>query len=57
MEEIKQILEQKRASLITEIELDEKYCDDRINGRFYQGRVAVETKFKEFIEELMNMLN
>jgi hypothetical protein len=57
MEEIKQVLEQKRASLITEIELDEKYCDDRINGRFYQGRVAVETKFKEFIEELMNMLN
>lgn len=57
MENIKQILEAKRASLITEIEMDTKYCDDRINGQFYRGRVAVEHHFKEFIEGLMDKLN
>lgn len=57
MENIKQVLEQKRASLITEIELDEKYIADPINGRFYAGRVAVEHHFKEFIESLMDKLN
>lgn len=57
MENIKQILEAKRASLITEIELDSKYTEDRINGQFYRGRVAVETHFKEFIESLMDKLN
>lgn len=57
MEDIKQILEQKRASLITEIELDSKYTEDRINGQFYRGRVAVEKQFKEFVEALMNKLN
>lgn len=57
MENIKQILEAKRASLITEIELDSKYTEDRINGQFYRGRVAVETHFKEFIENLMDKLN
>ena len=57
MENIKQILEAKRASLITEIEMDTKYCDDRINGQFYRGRVAVENHFKEFVEGLMDKLN
>lgn len=57
MENIKQILEAKRASLITEIELDTKYCEDRINGQFYRGRVAVEKQFKEFVEALMDKLN
>ena len=57
VEEIKQVLEQKRASLITELEADEKECKDYINGRFYQGRVVIETQFKEFVERLMGMLN
>ena len=57
MEDIKQVLEQKRASLITEIEIDSRYCDDRINGQFYRGRVAVEKHFKDFLESLMDKLN
>lgn len=57
VEEIKQLLEQKRASLITELESDEKECKDSINGRFFQGRVVIEVQFKEFVEKLMGMLN
>ena len=57
MESIKQALEAKRASLITEIELDTKYTEDKISGQFYRGRVAVEKQWKEFIETLMDKLN
>ena len=39
------------------IEADEKECKDCINGRFMQGRVVIEQQFKEFVEQLLSMLN
>ena len=47
----------KKSEITTAISYDEKLRKDVINGRFFDGRVAVEKDYDKFCNELMDMLS
>lgn len=48
---------QKKSEVTTSIGYDEKLRSDLINGRFFDGRVAVEKEYSKFCDEILDMLN
>lgn len=47
----------KKSEVTTAMSYDEKLRKDVINGRFFDGRVAVEKDFDKFCNELVEMLS
>jgi len=47
----------KKSEITTSMGYDEKLRKDVINGRFFDGRVAVEKDYDKFCNELIEMLS
>lgn len=57
MEELKSYLETIIALTTKHIAEDEAYKNDRINGRFYEGRLVVEKADLDTFKKLSDMVN
>ena len=57
MEELKSYLETIIALTTKHIAEDETYKNDRINGRFYEGRLVVEKADLETFKKISDMVN
>lgn len=57
MEQLKSYLETVIALCTKHIADDEAWKDDAINGRFYQGRLAVEYADLEILKKISDMVN
>lgn len=47
----------KKSEVTTAMSYDEKLRKDVINGRFFDGRVAIEKEYSKFCDEILDMLN
>ena len=50
-------VQSKKSEITTSISYDEKLKKDVINGRFFDGRIAVEKDYAKFCGELMDMIS
>ena len=57
MEELKSYLETVIALTTKHIADDEAWKEDRINGQFYRGRLAVEKSDLDIFKKLFDMVN
>lgn len=57
MEELKNYLETVIALTTKHIADDEAWKDDRINGQFYRGRLAVEKSDLEVLRKINDLVN
>lgn len=57
MEELKSYLETVIALTTKHIAEDEQYKNDRINGRFYEGRAVIEKNDLEVFKKIQSMIN
>jgi len=57
MEKLKELLQEKRASLKTNITEDKGRYTDPFLSQFMRGRVAVEEHWLEFCDDILEMLD
>lgn len=57
MEQLKSYLETVIALTTKHIAEDEQYKNDRINGRFYEGRAVIEKNDLEVFKKIQSMIN